>query len=115
MKDLFFCSMGSGQLILDTFLGFMRQIFWPRGQPTLDEAAFIVTWALDFAIDIAPQGLGRPVRIAILKKGPDGHLQAEMLEEAELDAHRDFISEAKAKLGPVGIPSPPRPVPRPGD
>ena len=58
--DLFFFSMGSGQQNIDPFLAFMREIFWPNGQPTLEEAAFIVTWALDFTIRTAPRWIGAP-------------------------------------------------------
>ncbi len=35
--DLPFISIGSGKPTADPFLGFVRDVFWPKGQPTLQE------------------------------------------------------------------------------
>ena len=109
--NLFFFSMGSGQQNLDPFLAFMREIFWPNGQPTLEEAAFIVTWALDFAIRTAPGGLGPPTRIAVLRQHGNAGYRAEMLTEAELQEHRALIEEAEERLRSV-LGSAPQAVPK---
>ena len=47
-----YCSMGSAQPITDAFLGFIRSVFWDRGQPTLADGVFCTVWTLQQAIDL---------------------------------------------------------------
>ena len=65
-RGLWHVSMGSGQMLCDPFLGFLRRIFWPKVQPTLSEGIFAVTWALQYAIDLNTGGIDGPIQIAIL-------------------------------------------------
>jgi 20S proteasome alpha/beta subunit len=43
-EGIWYCSMGSGQPITDPFLAFMREVFWGRSLPTVQDATFAVTW-----------------------------------------------------------------------
>src|SRR5882762_5100743 len=67
-ETIWYCSMGSGQTITDPFLAFMREVFWGRGLPTVQDATFAVTWTLDHAVQINPGGINGPVRIAVMER-----------------------------------------------
>lgn len=96
-ETIWYCSMGSGQQIIDPFLALMREIFWNHGLPTVQDATFAVTWALDHAIKINPGGINGPARIAVMERN-SGKFQARFLEDADLDEHRQNIEQAKERL-----------------
>ena len=94
---MWFCSMGSTQPITDPFLALMREIFWPTGQPTVQEATLAVTWTLDHAIAVNPGGVNGPAQIAVLE--PNGHeFRAKLLADDDLNEHRSWIEDAKRQL-----------------
>lgn len=95
--NLWYVSMGSGQLIIDPFLGLFREVFWDNGPPTVQEGIFAATWALDHAVNINPGGVNAPVRIATLLK-EKGDWRARMLTDDELLEHRASIAAAKDAL-----------------
>ncbi|MCH8035153.1 MAG: hypothetical protein IH950_15540, partial [Bacteroidetes bacterium] len=49
-KHLWYVSMGSGQLIADPFLGFVRKMFWNDKQPNINDGIFGTIWALQHTI-----------------------------------------------------------------
>ena len=79
-EHLWYVSVGSGQLIVDPFLGLIRKIFWANGQPTTyQDGIFIVVWALQQAIDLNTGGINEPMQIAVLSQdGTD--MKARMLK-----------------------------------
>ena len=95
--QMWFCSMGSTQLITDPFLALMREIFWPTGQPTVQEATLAVTWTLDHAIAVNPGGVNGPARIAVLERNERG-FRARLLADDDLNEHRSWIEDAKRQL-----------------
>ena len=97
-KQIWYCSMGSAQPITDPFLALMREIFWSSGPPSVNDATFAVTWALDHAIAVNPGGVNGPVRIAVLERSKKGLLSTKLLVESDLDEHRSSIQEAKNRL-----------------
>jgi hypothetical protein len=96
-ETMWYCSMGSGQPITDPFLALMREVFWNSGLPSVQDATFAVTWTLDHAVKINPGGINDPVRIAVLEKQA-GKLRARLLDEADLEEHRQNIGQAKDRL-----------------
>jgi hypothetical protein len=66
--NLFFVSMGSGQILADPFLAFVSRVMWKSKMPTVDEAKFGVYWVLDHTIKLAPGKVGPPIRLATLRK-----------------------------------------------
>jgi 20S proteasome alpha/beta subunit len=96
-ETIWYGSMGSGQAITDPFLALMREVFWDKGPPTVQDATFAVTWTLDHAIQVNPGGINGPARIAVLEK-TSGKYRAKMLDEAELEEHRQNIQQAKERL-----------------
>jgi len=107
-NSLWYVSMGSGQPIVDPFLGLIRRAFWEdeKGKlrdeklPTLSEGTFVVTWALDHVIDLNPGGINGPAQIATLEEDPDtGQPKARLLEEDDLEEHRESVRSALQHLG----------------
>jgi len=94
---MWYCSMGSGQPITDPFLALVREVFWNKGLPSTQDAIFSVTWALDHAIKINPGGINGPLRIAVLDKST-GKFRARILDDADLDEHKQNIDQAKERL-----------------
>lgn len=94
---MWYVSMGSGQSITDPFLALMREIFWRAGPPTVQDATFAVTWALDHAIAVNTGGINGPARIAVMER-VSGKLAARLLDEADLLEHRQNIEQAKERL-----------------
>ena len=95
---LWYCSMGSGQLITDPFLGLFREVFWHDGPPTLHDGMFAVTWVLDQAIKLNPGGVNGPIQIAILERIDATKTKARFLTDSELGQHRENVAAAKAHL-----------------
>lgn len=96
-ETIWYCSMGSGQPITDPFLALMREIFWQDGLPTVQDATFAATWALDHAVQVNPGGINGPVRIAVLERH-SGKLRARLLGNDYLEEHRQNIAQAKERL-----------------
>jgi len=96
--QLWYASMGSGQMITDPFLALMRNIYWADGPPAVYDGVFAVTWALDHAIEVNPGGINGPVRVAVLERVKSGAFQPRLLDEAELAEHRQHIDAAKGVL-----------------
>jgi 20S proteasome alpha/beta subunit len=97
-QKMWYVSLGSGQLITDPFLALMREVFWKTGPPTVQEAIFAVTWALDHAVQVNPGGINAPVRIAVMERVEKGKLYSRILEEEELLEHRQNIEQGKDRL-----------------
>jgi hypothetical protein len=91
---LWYASMGSAQHITDTFLAFVRDVYWGGKLPNVYDATFAVVWTLEHAIQINPGGVNRPVKVATLAKR-DKAFAARVLEVGELDEHLQNIAEAK--------------------
>lgn len=118
-EHLWHVSAGSGQLIVDPFLGLMRHVFWPKGQPnTYQDGIFLAVWALQHAIELNPGGVNGPMQIAVLAQ--DGaNIKARMLEDGEITEHIDNVEGAIEQLriygdalrGKKEIPDIPKPQP----
>jgi hypothetical protein len=91
--------MGSGQPITDPFLGLMRKVFWNDDTlPNVAEATWITYWTLSHAIDLNAGGIQGPVAIATLRKSGDSSPIATLLEEEELQEHRDNVRDVELYL-----------------
>lgn len=76
--DIWYVSMGSGQLIADPFLGLMRRAFCVAGPPTLAMGRFITAWTLNHTIELNPGGIGGPMQIAVLSREAKGQPTAKL-------------------------------------
>jgi hypothetical protein len=61
IRDLPFVSIGSGQMIADPFLAFLKRIFWKERLPSVSEGIFTVVWTLKHALETAPGGIAPPI------------------------------------------------------
>lgn len=96
-ENIWYVSMGSGQMIADPFLGLMRHAFWDDGVPNCKDAEFVVTWILSQAIRLNTGGVNGPMQVAVLKASA-GNFEARMLNEAELEGHEDNVEGLTAHM-----------------
>jgi 20S proteasome alpha/beta subunit len=113
-ERLWYVSMGNGQMIVDPFLGFLRDVLWKNGQPSYQNGVLSVTWALEQAIQLNPGGINAPVQIVLLSKH-NGEYHARQLDAEALAEpfgnikdikeliHRyvELLQNGKAKIPPV--------------
>lgn len=100
-NDLPFVSIGSGQMIADPFLAFLRRVFWKDRLPSVSEGIFAVNWTLEHAIDTAPGGIAYPITLGELKM-EGTQPRARLLSKEELQEHREMRTEAEAHVRMFG-------------
>jgi 20S proteasome alpha/beta subunit len=93
-ENMWFVSMGSGQLITDPFLGLMRRVFWGNTPPNLTDGIFAVTWTLKHVIELNPGGINGPQQIAVL----DMNNRARLLKDDEIQEHLSNAEGAEEHL-----------------
>ena len=99
-ETLWYVSMGSGQLIADPFLGFMRRVFCPESRPPLlSTGIFITGWTLEHTIDVNPGGIQGPPQIAVLRKTKNERLSAAHLTGDEVEEHKNNVEGAYSYVG----------------
>lgn len=62
-----FVCLGSGQIYADPFLAFLCRVFWRRDLPTVNQAIFYTTWAIQHAIRVNTGGVNSPIRISTMR------------------------------------------------
>jgi hypothetical protein len=95
--DMWFCSMGATQTITDSFLAFIREVFWSEGMPNIHGGIFAATWTLDHVIRINPGGVNRPVKLAVLERIKREY-KARMISKSELGEYRQHIDEIQSDI-----------------
>ncbi|MFB3787353.1 MAG: hypothetical protein ACE15F_13390 [bacterium] len=93
-----FVSMGSTIHITDSFLAFLKRVFWEEKQPDLADGIFAATWTIQHAIDVNPGGVNGPISIATLSRNKKGEFISRKLERNEMDEHQQNIDEAKSYM-----------------
>lgn len=96
-NELPFVSIGSGQLIADPFLAFLKRIFWKDRLPSVSDGIFAVVWTLEHALDTAPGGIAPPIDIGVLQM-EGSQPKARLLSEVELQEHREMRTQAEAHI-----------------
>jgi len=97
--NLWYVAMGSGQMIADPFLGFIRRIFWKDTPPTnINGGIFAALWTLKHTINLNPGGIQGPPQIGVLKR-EGKEIKARMLEADELEEHKENIKELELYIG----------------
>ena len=89
-----YASMGSGQLVADPLLGFVRAVFWGDEPPNRQEGVFAATLVLKIACQMSPIGVAEPIQMAILYPERRDQLSARYLTEEELLEHEEVVSGA---------------------
>jgi len=89
-------SMGSGQVMADPFLGFVRRVFcWGTENPKLSDAKLAVAWTLRQVIDLNTGGIGGAPQMASLEK-ISGHWFA---RELGTDEFIEQVNELEQHIG----------------
>jgi hypothetical protein len=120
LKDAgaWFVSMGSGQQIADSYLVFMRDVFWKTGMPVLKQGVFAAAWVMRQSIRVAPGFIREPIDIAVLQGD-----QAKKIDDDEMKLHMSVADQATewfGKFDPANLPAAPAgdtippPMPEPG-
>jgi 20S proteasome alpha/beta subunit len=94
----YYAALGSGKLSADPFLCFLVDVFCPAGRPTVPEAIFLATWAVQHVIDTNPGGVAGPIRVATFSLDQAGNFQARELPESEIQEHQQAIESAANAL-----------------
>jgi hypothetical protein len=89
--DLPFVAIGSGQLIADPFLAFLRRIYWPDRLPNVEQGIFTTVWALFHAISTHPGGVGMPIQVVTLRKEADKVWRSKEIPEQTWQEHLQMI------------------------
>ena len=92
-----FLSMGSGQILAEPFLAFIKRVLWDDEVPNVKNAIFGVFWTLSHAIKCAPGNVGLPINIATLQKR-GGQWKAEILDEEILQEQEQHIGVVEDRI-----------------
>jgi hypothetical protein len=83
-------SMGSGQILADSFLAHAYRLLFATRLPRIDRAKLVVSWALDHVIRYNTGGIGGQQQMAVLEKTAAGDWRA-----AHLDAGGEMRQAVK--------------------
>jgi len=95
--EIWYVSVGSGELIADPMLAWMREVFWTDGPPVLQSGIFAASWVMDHVVKINAGGVNGPIDIAVLEF-KDGEFRARMLTPDELDEHKGNVQAAREHM-----------------
>jgi hypothetical protein len=123
VPPLIFVSMGSGQLIADSFLGFIRRAFLTDDVPSVREGVFATLWTIDQTIRLHPGGVGGEPQIAVLERGSSNDWTARKRTVDELGEPKQHCAEIekyirdykKRMIRPESVGQPVDEVPKRGD
>ena len=103
-EDLPYVAIGSGKVIADPFLAFLRRIFWPKAPLRLSEGLFSTVWALLHSIELSPGGISEPIQVAMLRQGPQNRPTVEVLSPDHLVEHRQHVQDAEDYMRRYEVP-----------
>lgn len=112
-EDLPFVSIGSGQLIADPFLAFLRRLFWPDRLPDIAEGKLAAVWTIRHAIQTSPGGIGEPIQVVQVSLSGSQYMAKELADDVETT--RELITRAEDHIrgcfddleSPAPSPAPP--------
>lgn len=96
--DLPFTAIGSGQLIADPFLAFLRRIYWPDALPDVEQGVFTTIWALQHAIATNPGGVGPPIQIVTFRQEQDKAWRAREMPQEKWQEHLQAINAIEKEI-----------------
>jgi 20S proteasome alpha/beta subunit len=95
-QNHYYVALGSGKLSGDPFLRFLVDTFC-SAPPTIREAIFLTTWAIQHVIETNPGGVAGPIRIAVLESA-NNQRQARELPIDEIAEHQQAVESARSAL-----------------
>jgi 20S proteasome alpha/beta subunit len=112
-ENIPFISVGSAQSRADPFLSFVRHIFWKDSLPTVSQGIFATVWSLVHAIRVDPGGVAEPMQVMTLTTDEKRQPIVKDLGNAELDEHRQAITEVESYLSRFALSPSSKPGPEP--
>ena len=94
----FYSVLGGGILGGDPFLRFLVDVFCPQEPPTVAEAIFLSTWAIQHVITTNPGGVAGPIKIAVFERNASGSLVGRELPDTEIAEHKQAVESACLSL-----------------
>jgi 20S proteasome alpha/beta subunit len=94
----YYVALGSGKLSADPFLRFLVDIFCLNGPPSVREATFLTTWAIQHVIETNPGGVAGPIRVGVMERDPGGAWQSRLLSDNEVDDQGQAVESARQSL-----------------
>ena len=95
---LWYASMGSGQIVADPLLGFVRATFWENdAPPSRQEGIFAATMVLKLGCKMAPYGVSEPIQMAVLERASSARnadLVVRSVTDDELAGHVQNVDNA---------------------
>jgi 20S proteasome alpha/beta subunit len=99
--DLPFVAIGSGQLIADPFLAFIRRLFWQEQIPTIEQGVFAAVWSIQHTIKTNAGGVGPPIQIVIFRKVGQGKDEAWRAQEMPKEFNEERLQSIEALEGDI--------------
>jgi hypothetical protein len=94
-EDFWYHSSGSGAIISNPMLGFIRNVLWKDNKPPkLANGILTVVMAIQTTIDINAGGVNGPIHITVLRKNDRGVWVIESLSQEEIDEYKGNLNEA---------------------
>jgi hypothetical protein len=94
-------SMGSGQMLADSFLAHAYRLLFGDRVPRIDRAKLAVSWALDHVIRYNTGGIGGKQQMAVLEKAVDNEWRASHVLDTDGEL-RQAISDLEAHISNYG-------------
>jgi hypothetical protein len=94
-------SMGSGQMLADSFLAHAYRLLFGERVPRIDQAKLAVSWALDHVIRYNTGGIGGKQQMAVLERAPNGDWRASHVVDADGEL-RQAVSDLEAYISNYG-------------
>lgn len=112
--NLFFVTMGSGQVLADPFFAFVTRVLWGNQMPDVERGKFGVYWVLDHTIKLAPGGVGGPIKLAVLRQ-INGQWKAEEIDTQEAAEYINALETHIGQYAPQATieQAPTNPIPEP--
>jgi hypothetical protein len=98
-QPLHAASLGSGQVLADPFLAFVKRVLWKNEMPTVEHALIGVYWTLSHTCELAPGGVGRPLQIGVLKRAEKGRWTVNVFDEPDLQQMAQHVAAIEQRIG----------------
>lgn len=104
----FYVTMGSGQMLADPFLAFVKRVLWKDKMPDVERAKIGIHWVLQYTCGQAVGMVGGPFKLGVLRKQEvdwvastqDTHEQAQYIDALEQQFDLDKLFEEASTSEP---------------
>ena len=100
LHQLWYASIGSGQIHADPFLGFLRSVYVPKmkNAPDLKLGKFMAYWTVRHVCNVNAGGVKEPIYLATLSKTNKQRCMASMVPDEELSELREMVNNVTEEM-----------------